>query len=195
MTIKFCMRDKATSADYDNEDMSLDIAVASLHFSCNRPTVAALMAFGSDIQFPAKPEAAPTQGPEGDGPEAQAVRGSSNPGLDSLGARVVGGVPSGAGDCERTLFRLGFEVAKLELQLEYEGFRTTPLAKACVSNCAMAVSVFQDSMNVTADLGNVEVEDCNLALDSPYRQICGLRQDTDSSLIHMTFTYAPHAST
>ena len=51
VTIAFQMWDAATAASYDNLDMSLDISVAALYFTCSRPTVAALMCFAQDIEF------------------------------------------------------------------------------------------------------------------------------------------------
>ena len=37
----------------------------------------------------------------------------------------------------------------------------------------------------------VQIEDCTLAEDSPYRQVCGLRSDKSTSLIKMLFQCAP----
>jgi hypothetical protein len=51
VSINFCLWDAATSQDYDNVDMSLDVSVLALYFACNRPTIAALMCFGQDIVF------------------------------------------------------------------------------------------------------------------------------------------------
>ena len=98
--------------------------------------------------------------------------------------------PARAGGATRTLIRFGLRVQKLELQLQYEGFAVVPLLQAGVRDYDMLVHVHPESMLLTATLGNVQVEDCRLDEASPYRQICGLRADTDTSLVNMEFRCA-----
>ena len=82
VTIAFQMWDAATAATYANVDMSLDISVASLYFTCNRPTVAALMCFAQDIEF--------VEAAQGSAPEASAAKG------DGAESGALEAAPSGA---------------------------------------------------------------------------------------------------
>jgi hypothetical protein len=107
--------------------------------------------------------------------------------LDKRSRSAAGEAPRRSGGSERTVFKLGLRVSKLELVLEYEGFSVIPHAQCRVSDYDMVVRVQPESMLVTAELGNAQVEDCALPEGSPYRQICGLRTDTTTSLISMQF--------
>jgi vacuolar protein sorting-associated protein 13A/C len=195
VAIQFAMRDAALSQSYDNVDMSLDIEVAALYFSCNRPTVAALMCFGQDIlTSPAKPADASPKAPEGIVQEACGRSAESVlSGFEgSSAATPVSKIlqPSAlarSGGDGRTVFRLSLRVEKLDLQLVYEGFQRVLFAECNVADYDMQVHVHPESMLVTATLGNAQAEDSALAKDNPYRRVCGLRSDTTKSLIDTEF--------
>lgn len=218
--ISFSMWDAVTSQTYQNVDMSLDISVSALYFICNRPTVAALMCFGNDIFFPPTPattESMPgaagavTAAPPQDvtvTPEtvsrtdtaetelATATEGGARSTSDGAG-RAPRNRPSHdapvalSGGNQRTLFKLGLIVSKLELQLGYEGYSVTPLLQCNVTDFDMHVDVHPKTLLLTAELGNAQVEDVAMPIESPYRQICGLRNDVATSLISTQFRYAP----
>ena len=186
VSIQFAMRDALTAQSYANEDMSLDVSVASLYFACNRPTVAALMCFGQDIVYASAP---PTPPPAAT-PDAHSAQLSTQ--LDeSAGPPAQQGAKlARSGGEKRTVFRLGFCVAKLELQVAYEGYGERPFALCSVSDYDMQVHMHPESMFVTASLGNAQVQDGCLEEGNPYRQVCGLRSDTSASLIHTEFRCA-----
>jgi hypothetical protein len=96
----------------------------------------------------------------------------------------------------RTVFKLGVAISKLELNLGYEGYSVVPLLKCNVEDFDMNVDVHPETLLLTAELGNAQVEDLGLDVDNPYRRICGLRVDQDTSLISMQFRCAlsPHAA-
>lgn len=87
----------------------------------------------------------------------------------------------------RTLFKLRLVVSKLELQMGYEGFSVTPLLQCNVTDFDMSVDVHPETLLLTAELGNAQVEDVAMPIGSPYRQICGLRTDVATSLISTQF--------
>lgn len=185
VSIQFAMRDALTSQSYANEDMSLDVSVASLYFACNRPTVAALMCFGQDIAYDSAattptPAAAST-------PDAHSTQLSAS--LDDAAAAPTqqGAKLARSGGEKRTVFKLGFCVSKLELQVAYEGYGERPFALCSVSDYDMQVHMHPESMYVTASLGNAQVQDGCLEEGNPYRQVCGLRSDTSTSLINTEF--------
>jgi vacuolar protein sorting-associated protein 13A/C len=201
VAIKFAMRDAALSRSYDNVDVSLEIEVAALYFSCNRPTVAALMCFGQDIVL-ATPATCATAAPEPSTPEGVAKEG---------GGKSAEPVPTGAeaaplanhaakapqasvlprvGGERRTVFMLSLRVEKLDLQLVYEGSQRLLFAECNVADYDMQVHVHPESLLVTATLGNAQAQDSAVAEDSPYRQVCGLRSDTSKSLIDTEFRCA-----
>lgn len=208
--ISFCMWDAATSQNYQNVDMSLDISVSALYFLCNRPTVAALMCFGHDIIFPEPPPApGSSPGAAGASPSATA-QDTPNPAIPSPTASHVEGVAAemSSGDAtgrstrartshdahvarsggnQRTVFKLGLVVSKLELQLGYEGYSVTPLLQCNVTDFDMSVDVHPETLLLTAELGNAQVEDLALPIENPYRRICGLRNDEATSLISIQF--------
>lgn len=215
--ISFSMWDAATSQTYQNVDMSLDIEVAALYFLCNRPTVAALMCFGNDIIFPPPPDTTSSSGaapactaatePSPDtpvapeGPETVSCAGE----IDAEASPVTdpGGVDRGprhrsshdtpvalSGGDLRTLFKLRLVVSKLELQMGYEGYSVTPLLQCNVTDFDMSVDVHPETLLLTAELGNAQVEDVCMPVGSPYRQICGLRTDVATSLISTQFRWA-----
>lgn len=192
--------DAATSPVYDSTDAALSVAVASLFFSCNRPTVAALMCFAQDLYPPAG-----KQVPDASDVEADGVGGTGKS-VDSAGViatpRLTSGVaaaglpgatdatPARSGGEARTVFKLNLTVQRLQLDLAYEGFTARPLACASVSDFSLAVAVHPETIFLSAELGNARVEDCALPPESPYRLCCGLRADTTDSLIRTEFRCA-----
>ena len=55
---------KPGSAQYDDVDAAMDMQLTTLYFFCNRPTVAALMAIGTDLGDAFKDPCASSSGPE-----------------------------------------------------------------------------------------------------------------------------------
>lgn len=195
------MWDAATSPSYDNVDMSLDVSVSALYFLCNRPTIAALMCFAQDIIYPDAPSTTAAQGdiaepdtPRGVSPEHSdmlktptcAATTDSNA-LPHLSPNTAQDTPARSGGESRTIFKLGVAVAKLELQLGFEGYNVTPLLQCNVTDFDMNIDVHPETLLLKSNLGNVQVEDLTLAVDSPYRQSCGLRNDACESLITTEF--------
>jgi hypothetical protein len=196
--ISFSMWDATMCQTYNNVDMSLEISVSALYFLCNRPTVAALMCFGQDIVFPNAPtrEKSPANRAEAStefdtlGHSASHRRSSMDDAGRSTLLRTSHDTPALSGGSKRTIFKLSLVVSKLELQLSYEGFQVTPLLQCNVSDFDMDVNVHPETLLLTAQLGNAQVEDLSLPDNNPYRLICGLRNDMNTSLISTEFRCA-----
>eukprot|EP00892_Ulva_mutabilis_P007576 jgi/Ulvmu1/5190/UM021_0207.1 len=198
--ICFNMWDAATSPSYENVDMALDVSVSALYFLCNRPTIAALMCFAQDIVYP-EYSAAETAGedfaeavtPRGISAENSGVsktppRAEAKDGaLPHLSPNTAQDTPARSGGDARTVFKLGLAVSKLELQLGFEGYDVTPLLQCNVTDFNMNIDVHPETLLLRAKLGDVQVVDHNLAVDNPYRQSCGLRNDACESLITTEF--------
>lgn len=91
------------------------------------------------------------------------------------------------GDPQRTLFRLSLKMAEVRLDLNYEDASDCHLASGIFQNFSFNLDVHPASIQLNSALGNVKVFDGTLPVGHPYHQMCGLRADTNASLIEVEF--------
>ncbi|KAL4443584.1 hypothetical protein ABPG75_011321 [Micractinium tetrahymenae] len=209
------------SPEYEGVDTSLDVSLSSLYFYCNRPTVAALITLGVDIGAVASaafagPEPAPAgaggSAEEPKGEEAQAPCKAEGEQEGAGAVAAVAGVASqaaalgagfeeavdqaqllgGAGGGDRSMFRLTASLGTLQVLLNYEGAGCHTLSQASVDRFSFELDVRPDtSMRIRSTLGNVQAVDCTLPEGHPYRQACGLREGSSTSLVSLEFCSFP----
>ena len=154
--------------------VSLAVKLAGLDFWWRRPTVAALIACGSDL--------------------AAALAGRS-----AGGAPPTAPPPTAADDTATTLpsaasFGLDLAVTRFRVTFEYEDAAARPLGVATADALSVRVSVAPGPrITLVADLGNLTADDGALDPGHPLRRAVGLRPGAHDSLVSLTLAARPSA--
>ncbi|GMH39652.1 hypothetical protein BSKO_07550 [Bryopsis sp. KO-2023] len=165
--------------DFTGADSELILEFSSLWCECHRPTIAALIAMGLDV----------SDALAEDQENQEASMDDSGP-LNLQGApsevSMVSSIPQW-GDPDRSLFRLSLTMKKLELSANYEDSRKDHMAIAVVENFKYDLDVHPETIRFTGSLGNAVIWDGSIPEGHPNRQLCGLRSETQESLISVVF--------
>lgn len=163
--------------DYIGVQTALEANLGSFFFFCNRPTVAALISFGSDI----------------------ASSGSSSRDTvidDDDRSHPIYSVYSASDivlyckDYTSKTFAMDVALQNLQLLLCFE--QSTNLAEASVSDFRFKLETISDGLiQMNASLGNLYINDLTLDQSNQYSNICGVRDAGKSSLVTIQFDMYP----
>ncbi|MCO5593425.1 hypothetical protein L7F22_047439 [Adiantum nelumboides] len=161
------------SPDYDGTDVKMSISMATLEFFCNRPTVVAIIDFGTEISGigDQQSESASTGvvSPE-------SVKGSTE-------NTVVKGL-LGQGK-SRTVFHLRMGMDSVRIYLNFENGKQ--LAMLDQEGFHMELRVFPASFGIYSTLGNLKIRDLTLAADHQWGWMCDIRDPGCDSLVKLDF--------
>ena len=151
--------------------VSVAVRLAGLDFWWRRPTVAALIAAGTDLVA------------------AMAGRAAADGDVEGDGAATVGAAVTAA-----PTFALDLAVARLRVTFAYEDAMAHPLGAATVDALAVGVRVRPGGrVAITAALGNLTATDGSLPPGHRYRQAVGLRPGAADSLVTLALDCLPAA--
>ncbi|KAK9864527.1 hypothetical protein WJX84_002714 [Apatococcus fuscideae] len=173
---------KPDSPEYSGLDAQLQTRLTSLLFFCNRPTVAALMCFGTDLGEALKAG----QLAKAPAPSQPRQLESQESVSDFSSLEEPGNLVKSGGE-ERTVMRVIAAIEKLEVTLQYEGVDTPPLALASMEDISVSLNVHPSTLALKGSLGNLRATDTTLPEGHPYQHICTIRKGAESSLIELEF--------
>lgn len=96
-------------------------------------------------------------------------------------------------DPDRTFFRLSLKMGEVKLDLNYEDAADSYLAFGVFENFTFDLDVNPSNIALKSALGNVRIFDATMPENHPYRQVCGLKAGTSTSLVQVEF--ASHTPT
>ncbi|KAI5061209.1 hypothetical protein GOP47_0023714 [Adiantum capillus-veneris] len=161
------------SPDYDGTDVKMSISMATLEFFCNRPSVVALIDFGTEIS------AIGDQQSE----SARAAVVSPESVEASTENTVVKGL-LGQGK-SRTVFHLTMGMDSVRIYLNLENGKQ--LAMLDQERFHMDLRVFPGSFGIHSTLGNLKIRDMTLAADHQWGWMCDIRDSGCDSLVKLDF--------
>ncbi|XP_024384462.1 uncharacterized protein [Physcomitrium patens] len=167
---------QSNSPDYDDTDVQMAIRMATLDFFCNRPTVVALIEFGSQLSDSPgglSSSSAKTfeEGDSNGNPEASAPRDVVKGLLGRGKSRVVFGL------------KLEMESARISVNKE-DGSQLGMLAQ---DKFHFELKVYPGSLNISGTLGNLRVCDMFLGADHQWGWLCDIRDPGAGSLVELEF--------
>lgn len=161
------------SPDYDGTDVKMSISMATLEFFCNRPTVVALIEFGSEISSIVDQQSEPTS-------KTVVLSKSTEVSPESI---VVKGL-LGQGK-SRTVFQLKMSMDSVRIFLNLEDGKQ--LAMLDQERFQMDLKVFPGSFGINSTLGNLRVCDMTLGADHQWGWMCDIRDPGCDSLVKLEF--------
>ncbi|KAG0568137.1 hypothetical protein KC19_7G189300 [Ceratodon purpureus] len=163
------------SPDYDDTDVQMAIRMSTLDFFCNRPTVVALIEFGSQIS---------------DSPEKPSIPAKNVEENDSKGSTeaaaprdVVKGL-LGRGK-SRVVFRLKLDMESARISVNKEG--GSILGMLIQDKFRFELKVYPGSLTISGTLGNLRVCDMFLGADHQWGWLCDIRDPGAGSLVELEF--------
>ncbi|KAJ7520814.1 hypothetical protein O6H91_19G024000 [Diphasiastrum complanatum] len=167
------------SPDYDGTDTQMSINMATLDFFCNRPTVVALINFGTDISRIM--EAQDALDPPVKSQSAEVT--SPDEGSDSSERSIVKGL-LGKGK-SRIVFRLRMALKSARIYLNQED--GSQLAMLAQDKFHMDLKVYPGSFSISGTLGNLRVCDMLLGPNHHWGWLCDIRDPGCGSLVKLDF--------
>ncbi|KAH7429919.1 hypothetical protein KP509_09G071400 [Ceratopteris richardii] len=172
VTMLFEMR-QFESSNYDGTDVKMSISMATLEFFCNRPTVVALIDFGSEIS---------AIGEEQSGPKSTNEVAGRIPEVSNKNDIVKGLLGQGK---SRTVFHLIMSMDSVRVFLNLENGRQ--LAMLDKEGFHMNLRVFPGTFGINITLGNLRIRDLTLDSNHHWAWICDLRDPSSGSLVKFEF--------
>eukprot|EP00250_Pteridium_aquilinum_P021886 c25256_g1_i1 orf=924-13886(-) len=161
------------SPDYDGTDVKMSISMATLEFFCNRPTVVALIEFGTEISGIVDQQSEPTG-------NSAVLSKSTEVSTENI---VVKGL-LGQGK-SRTVFQLKMSMDSVRIFLNMEDGKQ--LAMLDQERFHMDLKVFPGSFGINSTLGNLRVCDMTLGADHQWGWMCDIRDPGCDSLVKLEF--------
>ncbi|KAL4447306.1 hypothetical protein ABPG77_007339, partial [Micractinium sp. CCAP 211/92] len=191
--------------------LGIDIGtVASAAFSGPEPAAAGNAGGGAaepaeeEGEAPCKPEggqedAGPAAAVAGAASQVAAVGGGVAEALDQASEKwrvcrlpALAQLLGATGGADRSMFRLTASLGTLQVGFNYEGAGCHTLSQASVDRFSFELDIRPDTrMRIKSTLGNVQAVDCTLPEGHPYRQACGLREGSSTSLVSLEFCSFP----
>ncbi|KAG0559465.1 hypothetical protein KC19_10G107200 [Ceratodon purpureus] len=164
------------SPDYDDTDVQMTIRMATLDFFCNRPTVVALIEFGSQLSDssenpPTPPAKVLEESDTKENPEAAVARD------------VVKGL-LGRGK-SRVVFRLKLDMESARISINKED--GSQLGMLAQDDFRFELKVYPGSLTISGTLGNLRVCDMLLGADHQWGWLCDIRDPGAGSLVELEF--------
>lgn len=162
---------------YEGVRTSLKASLGSFFFFCNRPTVAALISFGSDISA-------------SDSANSDAIISDEYDTSIKHNVSMASDVVLYCKDYACKTFVMEVVLEKLQLMLCFENGQN--LAEASVSDFMFVLENISDGcMKINSSLGNLYIDDMTLDQSNQYSHICGVRDAGKSSLATIRFDMYP----
>ncbi|KAL3679175.1 hypothetical protein R1sor_022131 [Riccia sorocarpa] len=170
------------SVDYDGTDTQMSIRMATLDFFCNRPTVVAIIDFGSELNEVMDMDAAATKNADSLSPISSGDDVAVET-VEMLERHIVKGL-LGRGK-SRVIFhlRMNMESARIYLNKE-DGSQLAMLAQ---EKFMMDLKVYPGSFTISSTLGNWRVCDTLLGPDHRWGWLFDIRDPGCRSLVELEF--------
>eukprot|EP01018_Ginkgo_biloba_P007485 Gb_23775 [translate_table: standard] len=174
------------SPAYANVDKQVLLSLATLSFSCNRPTILAILNFVNainleDVEENASDTDAFTTIIKQE-PAEKDMKEESNVMFDQKDSIVKGLLGRGK---DRIIFSLVLSMDRAQIVLNNEN--GTQLATLSQNNLLTDIKVFPSSFGIKASLGNLKISDNSLDDAHPYFWMCDMRNPGGSSFVELEF--------
>ncbi|PTQ34792.1 hypothetical protein MARPO_0076s0036 [Marchantia polymorpha] len=170
------------SVDYDGTDTQMNIRMATLDFFCNRPTVVAIIDFGSELSEVMDMDSAASKS-SGGLPSVSSGEALSIETLETSERHIVKGL-LGRGK-SRVVFRLRMDMESARIYLNKED--GSQLAMLAQEKFMMDLRVYPGSFTISSTLGNLRVCDTLLGPDHRWGWLCDIRDPGCGSLVELEF--------
>ncbi|KAL2613699.1 hypothetical protein R1flu_025391 [Riccia fluitans] len=181
VNVRLIIRHKE-SVDYDGTDTQMSIRMATLDFFCNRPTVVAIIDFGSELNEVMDMDSAASKNadslsPVSSGEDVAVVT------VETLERNIVKGL-LGRGK-SRVIFRLRMDMESARIYLNKED--GSQLAMLAQEKFMMDLKVYPGSFTIASTLGNWRVCDTLLGPDHRWGWLFDIRDPGCRSLVELEF--------